>query len=159
MIYRIAFIINIGLSIIFIALSFIGTFMNPVVDSSAWTALLFLLLGYGGFLLFDIHYYRLQSFNKQKQALSNSFIKYGKIFFVIGILALLCVLLMTIAAAYAFFADMEGFSGRQRPVYLTLIALFFLSDVSFIFILKAYGKAKQNNRAILNDYINEIGLS
>jgi membrane protease YdiL (CAAX protease family) len=159
MIYRIAFIINIGLSIIFIALSFIGTFMNPVVDSSAWSALLFLLVGYGGFLLFDIHYLRLLSFNKDRQPLSNRFIKFGKVIFIFGILALLSVLLMTIAASYVFITDMEGFPERQRPVYLVLIGLFLLSDVSFMFLLKAYLKAKKNNRVLLNNYINDIGLS
>ena len=158
MMYRLSIFINAALGLIFIFLGIVGTLNNGSANSASVFILLFILFNYGIFLFFDFVCYRIILLNKQKFPLPGWIKKYRKIIFALSILALLSVLFMTIAAAYAFFADIDTFPERQRPFYIAFLLLLVLSAVTYIFNAAAYFKLIKENKNILIESIDEIGV-
>ena len=159
MTYRISIFTNAALGLIFIFLGFVGVLNSKPANSASVFILLFILFGYGIFLFFDFVCYRILKLNKEKLPLTGWIKNYGKLIFVLSILALLSVLFMTIAAAYAFLADTNSFSERQQPYYITFLLLLALSSVTYIFNAVGYFKSVKENQHILSEYINDIGSS
>ncbi len=157
MIYRISLFVNTALSLLFILLGLIALFTVGSVTSASVFVFVFLFIAFGFFLLFDYTCFRVLGLNKEKLPLKNWIKTYGKIIFVFGILALLLTVFTTIAATYAFVADMDQFPERQRPFYIAFLLLLVLSAVSFIFNAVGYFKAVKENKKILIEYIDDIG--
>jgi predicted membrane protein len=157
--YRISIFTNTALGLLFIFLGIVGALSGATVNSASVFILLLILFGYGIFLIFNFVCHRILVFNKQQLPLPDWIKNYRKIIFVLSILALLCVLFMTIAAAYAFFVDTNSFSERQRPFYIAFLLLLVLSAVTYIYNVVGYFKSVKENKQILSEYINEIGTS
>ncbi len=159
MIYRISIFTNAALSLLFIFLGFVGVLNSQSANSASLLILLIILFGYGIFLLFDIVCFRILNLNKEKLPVTGWIKNYGKIIFMLSILALVCVLFMNIAAAYAFFVDSNTFPVRQKPFYIAFLLLLVLSAVSYILNAIGYFKSVTENKHILSEYINDIGSS
>lgn len=159
MLYRISIFTNAALGILFIMLGIIGVLGSKVANSASLIILLIILFGYGIFLLFDFICFRILNLNKEKLPLSGWIKKYGKVIFILSVLALLTVLFITIAAAYAFFADINTFPERQKPFYITFLLLLALSAITYLYNAVVYFKLLKENKDILSSYIDDIGSS
>jgi hypothetical protein len=159
MIYRISIFTNAALGLLFIFLGIVGVLGIGSVDSASLFVLLFIIFGYGIFLLFDLVCFRILILNKEKLPVTGWIKNYRKIIFALSILALLCILFMIIAAAVAFFIDMRQFPERQWPFYIAFLLLLLLSSVTYIFNAIGYFKSIKENKQLLNEYINDIGSS
>lgn len=157
--YRISIFTNAALGLMFIFLGIIGVLGSESANSDSVFLLLFILFGYGIFLFFDFVCYRILKLNKEKLPLTGWIKKYSKLIFVLSILAWLSVLFMTIAATYAFLADINSFSEKQRPFYIAFLVLLALSSATYIFNAVGYFKSVKENKKILIEYINDIGSS
>ena len=157
MMYRISIFTNAGLSLLFIFLGFVGVLGSESENLASIFVLLFILFGYGIFLLFDLICFRILNLNKEKLPITGWVKNYGKIIFVLSILALLCVLFITIAAAYAFFVDTNTFPERQKPFYIAFLLLLVFSAVTYIYNTVGYFKSVEKNKKILIEYIDDIG--
>ncbi|MFZ1369394.1 MAG: hypothetical protein WAR78_03375, partial [Ferruginibacter sp.] len=82
---------------------------------------------------------------------------YSKIIFIIAVLALLSMLIIAIAAAYALFTDTDEFPIQQRPFFILFLFLLLLSAVTFVFNSVAYFRSVKENKDIMSTCINEIG--
>jgi len=123
MVYRISIFTNASLGVLFIFLGIIGTVYSKSPNSASVFILLFILFGYGIFLFFDFVCYRILTLNKEKTPLTGWIKNNSKLIFILSILALLCVLFMVTAAAYAFFSDIDSFPERQRPYYIVFLSV------------------------------------
>ena len=159
MMYRISIFTNAALGLLFIFLGFVGVLNSRSADSATIFILLIILFGFGIFLLFDLVCYRILKLNKERSPLTGWIESYRKIIFVLSILALLSVLFITIAAAYAFLEGISSFPKRQKPFYIAFLLLLVLSSVTYIFNAVGYFKSVKENRHILSEYINDIGSS
>ncbi len=157
--YRISIFTNAALGLLFIFLGFVGVLNSKSADSASLFVLLIILFGFGIFLLFDLVCYRILKLNKEKLPLTGWIENYRKIIFVFSILALLCVLFITIAAAYAFLEDISSFPERQRPFYILFLLLLLVSAVTYVLNTVGYFKSVKENKNIMSEYINEIGSS
>ena len=157
--YRVSIFINASLSFVFMLLGIIGVLYSEPPRSTSVFLLLFILFGFGIFLFFDLICYRILKLNKEKLPLTGWIKNYGILIFIFSILALLVILFMTIAAAYAFFEDMGQFPERQRPFYIIFLLLFLLSVMTYIINAVGYFRSVKENKSILSDYINDIGTS
>jgi uncharacterized membrane protein len=157
--YRISIFTNAALGLVFIFLGFIGVLNSEPANSASVFILLFILFGYGIFLFFDFVCYRILKLNKEKLPLPGWIKNYRKLIFILSILAMLSVLFMTIAAIYAFLEDINSFPERQQPFYIAFLLLLVLSSVTYIFNAVGYFKSIKENKNILSEYINEIGVS
>jgi predicted membrane protein len=95
--------------------------------------------------------------NKERLPLTGWIENYRKIIFVFSILALLTVLFITIAVAYAFLVDINSFTERQRPFYILFLLLLLVSAVTYVLTTVGYFKSVKENKKILSEYISEIG--
>lgn len=157
MIYRISLITNVSLSLVFIILGVIGTFFSGPIEMASVLIMILLLFAYGIFLIFNLVCYRTLAFNKERLPISGWIKDYRKTIFVMSILALACVLFMTVAAAYAFFSFMEEFPGNQRPFFIAFLALLLVSAATYIMNAVGYTRSVKENQQILNASIDEIG--
>lgn len=159
MIYRISIFTNAALSLLFIFLGFVGILNSESANSASLFVLLFILFGYGMFLIFDLVCFRILNLNKEKLPVTGWIKTYGKIIFVLSILALVCVLFMTIAAAYAFLADSNTFPERQKPFYMAFLLLLVLSAVTHLYNVAGYFRSVKENKKIMIEYIDNIGTA
>lgn len=159
MIYRISIFTNAALSLVFIALGLFTLLSVESIKSASVLVFLFLLFAYSIFLLFDYTCYRALALNKEKLPLANWIKSYGKIIFGFGILAVVIIVFMTLAATVAFVLDMDNFPERQWPFYIASLILLLLSAISFILNAVGYFRSVKENKTIMNAYINDIGSS
>ena len=157
--YRISIFTNAALGLLFIFLGFVGVLNSKSPNSALVFILLIILFGFGIFLLFDLVCYRILKLNKERSPLTGWIENYRKIIFVFSILALLIVLFITIAAAYAFFEDISTFPERQRPFYILFLLLLLMSAVTYITNTVGYFKSVKENKKIMIEYINDIGTA
>lgn len=159
MIYRVSLIINAILSLLFILLVTIGTLSVPKVEPTTIVILGFIFFAYSIFLLFDLVCKRVRTLNREKQHLPGWIKNHGRVIFGFTILALLIVLFMNLASTYAFIKYLNEYSLKQRSFYIVFLFLLMISAVSTIVNVVGYLKAIKENKNILSNYIEDIGLS
>lgn len=155
--YRISLYTNSVLSVLFILLAIISTLNIKAIEPATLFVLLFIFFAFGIFLLFDLLCFRILALNREKLPCTGRVKNYSKIIFVLAVLALLSMLIIAIAAAYALFTDTDEFPIQQRPFFILFLFLLLLSAVTFVFNAVAYFRSIKENKDIMSACINEIG--
>jgi hypothetical protein len=155
MVYRINYIVNMALCCLFVAIAACLLLASAIKTSyDIIFPVLFLLVNII-FLLFGFIYNKIAKCNAAQPTVLKPVKIWGWILFPFAAIGALGM----IAAAFVAIGAGLKMKGPEQGFYYLVLFLFFLSGLTTILNLISFIKTLKNNKAVVNDFINNIGAS
>lgn len=150
-------IINITLSILFLALNFFALFAEERNDKIPFTFFSYFLLVFVCFICAAIYLFQLQKVNKQQLVFNRAQIKFGNALAVVSIILAATLVFFILLGAVLFKKIANQPQISYWYIYAVFLLLLLMAALTAIFNAVNYFSLKKLNKSIVNAVINTIG--
>ena len=155
--YRISLVVNTLLSLLFIFISLYAVVIENDFSTTSLSIAGTLFIMSTIFLWFDIICFKVNKVNKELSFISKRLKNTGNVIFVFTLLTVLAVIFFTVLA-FIEFPDSDTSSSKFRVIIFAItLFIFLLTAVTGVMNLIFFRKALRKNKAVVNQFINDIG--